>query len=100
MARDELLTALKVMRERHQIDDPHHADMCEFCKQADSAITNAELMNSFAQQIATLKKCALDAAAEIDWLKNAPAKNDEELANASALVERLYAACAALGDCE
>lgn len=97
---NELLTALKAMRERHQIDDSHHADLCEFCKQADSAIANAESMNSLAQRIATLKKCALDAAVEIDWLKNVPPKNNEEKADASALVERLYAASAALGECE
>lgn len=54
----------------------------------------------YEQRIATLKKCALDSAVEIDWLKRASAKNDEELANASALVERLYAACATMGDCE
>lgn len=38
----DLLAALKILRERHQIDDPHHADLCEFCKQADAAIIKAE----------------------------------------------------------
>ena len=37
----ELLAALIVLRERHQIDEPHHAHLCEFCKQADAAIANA-----------------------------------------------------------
>ncbi len=37
----ELLDALIVLRERHQIDDPHHAHLCEFCKQADAAIAKA-----------------------------------------------------------
>lgn len=41
-AAPELLEALKVLRERHQIDDPHHAHLCEFCKQADAAIAKAE----------------------------------------------------------
>lgn len=40
--RDELLAALKVLRERHQIEDPHHADICEYCKQADSIINKVE----------------------------------------------------------
>lgn len=39
--RDELLAALIALRKRHQIDDPHHAYLCEFCKQADCAIKNA-----------------------------------------------------------
>ncbi|MBN3004487.1 hypothetical protein JW897_12150 [Chromobacterium alkanivorans] len=38
----QLLAALKVLRKRHQIDDPHHADRCEYCKQADAAIAAAE----------------------------------------------------------
>lgn len=37
----ELLSALIVLRERHQIDAPHHADLCEFCKLADAAIAKA-----------------------------------------------------------
>lgn len=41
-ASHELLTALKALRERHQIDEPHHADLCEFCKMADAAIAKAE----------------------------------------------------------
>lgn len=39
---NDLLIALKVLRERHQIDAPHHADLCEYCKQADAAIKKAE----------------------------------------------------------
>jgi hypothetical protein len=37
----DLLDALIALRERHQIDDPHHAQLCEFCKQADAAISKA-----------------------------------------------------------
>jgi hypothetical protein len=37
----DLLDALTALRERHQIDDPHHAQLCEFCKQADAAIAKA-----------------------------------------------------------
>ena len=37
-----LLAVLKVLRERHQIDEPHHADLCEFCMMADAAIAKAE----------------------------------------------------------
>ena len=40
-AAPELLSALIALRERHQIDEPHHADLCEFCKQADAAIAKA-----------------------------------------------------------
>jgi hypothetical protein len=42
----QLLAALKVLRERHQIDDPHHAHRCEFCKQADAALAAAETSKS------------------------------------------------------
>lgn len=38
----DLLAALKVLLERHQIDEPHHADRCEFCKMANAAIAKAE----------------------------------------------------------
>lgn len=38
----DLLAALKALRERHQIDEPHHADLCEFCQVADAAIAKAE----------------------------------------------------------
>lgn len=41
-ASSDLLGALKVLRERHQIDEPHHAGLCEFCKMADAAIAKAE----------------------------------------------------------
>jgi hypothetical protein len=40
-AAPDLLAALIVLRERHQIDDPHHAHYCEFCKLADAAIRSA-----------------------------------------------------------
>lgn len=40
-AAPDLLTALIALRDRHQIDDPHHADLCEFCKMADAAIVKA-----------------------------------------------------------
>lgn len=40
--RDKLLAALKVMRERHQIDDSHHADLCEYCINANSIIKEVE----------------------------------------------------------
>jgi len=40
-AAPEVLHALIVLRERHQIDEPHHADSCEFCKLADAAIAKA-----------------------------------------------------------
>lgn len=36
-----LLAALIVLRRRHQIDEPHHADLCEFCQLADAAIAQA-----------------------------------------------------------
>lgn len=39
----DLLAALKVLLERHQIDEPHHADLCEFCKMANTAIAKAEV---------------------------------------------------------
>lgn len=38
----DLLDALKALRERHQIDEPHHADLCEFCQMADAVIAKAE----------------------------------------------------------
>lgn len=41
-AAPDLLEALRALRERHQIDDPHHAHLCDFCKQADAAIAKAE----------------------------------------------------------
>lgn len=41
-ASSDLLAALKVLRERHQIDEPHHAGLCQFCKMADAAIAKAE----------------------------------------------------------
>lgn len=40
----DLLAALKVLRERHQIDEPHHAHRCEFCVVADAAIAKAEAL--------------------------------------------------------
>jgi len=40
----DLLAALKVLRERHQIDEPHHAHRCQFCMMADAAITKAEVL--------------------------------------------------------
>ena len=36
------LDALKVLRERHQIDEPHHEHLCDYCKQADAAISALE----------------------------------------------------------
>ncbi len=38
----DLLAALKVLLDRHQIDEPHHADLCEFCRMANAAIAKAE----------------------------------------------------------
>lgn len=40
-AAPDLLAALIVLRERHQIDDPHHTHLCEFCQMADAAIAKA-----------------------------------------------------------
>jgi len=40
-AAPELLDALLALRSRHQIDDPHHAHLCDFCKLADAAIAKA-----------------------------------------------------------
>lgn len=43
-ASPDLLATLKVLRERHQIDEPHDAGLCELCKMADAAIARAEGM--------------------------------------------------------
>lgn len=40
----DLLAALKVLRKRHQVDEPHHAHLCEFCQMADAAIAKAEVL--------------------------------------------------------
>jgi hypothetical protein len=40
-AATDLLAALIVLRNRHQIDEPHHAHLCEFCQMADAAIAKA-----------------------------------------------------------
>ena len=40
-ATPDLLAALIVLRERHQIDEPHHAYLCAFCQMADAAIEKA-----------------------------------------------------------
>ena len=41
-AAPDLLASLIELRERHQIDDPHHAHLCAFCKKADAAIAKAK----------------------------------------------------------
>lgn len=38
----DLLAALIDLRERHQIDEPHHADLCDHCRMADAAIAAAQ----------------------------------------------------------
>lgn len=38
----QLLAALKVLRERHSVDEPHHEHLCEYCRQADAALADAE----------------------------------------------------------
>jgi len=39
---DELVAALVVLRARHQIDEPHHAHLCEFCIMTDSALNKVK----------------------------------------------------------
>lgn len=46
-----------------------------------------------ARQIAVLNKAALDAACELDCLKNVAAISEEEKGRIAQLVERVYAAC-------
>lgn len=41
-AAPELLAALIVLRHRHQVDEPHHEHLCEFCKMANAAIAKAQ----------------------------------------------------------
>jgi hypothetical protein len=40
-AAHELLDALIAMRAQHQIDEPHHAELCQYCRLADAAIAKA-----------------------------------------------------------
>lgn len=44
-------------------------------------------------QLAALNKAALDAACELDSLKNVAAISEEEKGRIAQLVERVYAAC-------
>lgn len=44
------------------------------------------------QQIATLVKAAIDAAVELDWLKNTQGITEDECTKARIIVERVFAA--------
>jgi len=46
-----------------------------------------------AHKMAVLNKAALDAACELDSLKNVAAISEEEKGRIAQLVERVYAAC-------
>lgn len=50
-----------------------------------------------AHDIAVLIKASLDAATELDWMKNAECVKPEDRDNAEQLVARLHAACESLG---
>lgn len=47
-------------------------------------------------QIAVLIKAALDAAMELDYLKNEPSVTNDARESAMAIIDRLYAACEVL----
>lgn len=47
--------------------------------------------------VAVLIKAALDAATELDWVKNSPGLAQEERERAEQIVERVYIACETLG---
>ena len=49
------------------------------------------------QKIATLTMAALEAVVELDWIKNLSAVSPEGREKISSIVERVYAACEALG---
>lgn len=55
-------------------------------------------MNTPNMKIIALRQAAIDAAVELDWMKNEPAIKQDVRDCAQRIIERVFAACEALDE--